>query len=97
MLLITPVQWYFTSLLRTTGESVKLRTRVSRITAEELVDPRSEVFVHTASGMEVVSPYGAIPLADVPLLKTVLRRRFENEVKKVARGQDHRRSIFVFC
>jgi len=89
------MQWYFTCPLQTAEESVELPTRTGWLAAEELADPRSEMLVHAAGRMEMVSPHRSVPLADVPLPKTIIGRRFKDEVEKVPRGQNHRRDIFV--
>ena len=56
------------------------------MTAEEFADPCSKELMHAAGRMEMVSPHRSIPLADVPLFKTVVGRRFEDELEKVPRG-----------
>ena len=82
MLFVTSMQWRFSSITRIAGESVKLRIHIGRTAVEKLIDPRSKVFMHAAGWVEMVSPHGPIPLADIPLLETVLGRRSENAVKK---------------
>ena len=67
-------------------ESVELGTRTRRITAKELVDSRSEVFMHAAGRMNIVSPHRPVPLTDVPFPESILGRRFEDEIEKIPRG-----------
>jgi len=53
------------------------------MTTKEFVDPRSKVLMHTAGWVDVISPHGSVPLAEVRFFKTVLGRRFEDELEKV--------------
>ena len=82
LMLTTSMRWYFTSY-EPYVRSVGLSTCTDRVTTEEFVDPRSNELMHTAGGMDVVSPHRSVPLADVPLFKTVLGRRFEDELEKL--------------
>lgn len=66
------------------------------MTAEEFADPRSKMLVHAARRMEMVSPHRPVPFTYVPFFETVLGWRFEDELEKIPRGQDHRRNILVF-
>jgi len=55
------------------------------MTAKEFIDKRGKELVHTVSWVEMVSPHRPVSLADVPLFKAVLGRRFEDEREEVPR------------